>query len=264
MAYIKTEINEEELFVTPKKAKNITRRTFLVVGNFGTGKTFSCRTIPKDQSVLHFDFDGKTVRLIEEIEKQERDNYTFVQIPWDITDAKASGDKLTYAMKKIKAQKSESSEPFIYDWIILDTLSSLFNIYAQVSHTSMKGENKFNLNFDKQGFVRDRVWRVLQTCMSCAKYTILFAHPDVRDNYDGTSRVMPASYKSLSENIPTVFNNYFHSLIEGEGTNKQYIWLTQSEGITASIAYAATCDIDGVPDRVPQDWNKLINTDWNK
>ncbi len=231
------------------EAGHSSTNSILIVGRFGGGKTFSTLTVPLDQKALLLDFDGKA----ENVKREKPPNV-------DIASLEVSPTSFGTVMPMYESIVEQFvNKELSYEWVFIDSFTTLGDGYGYQSHGYIKGENQYKLNWDKQDWIKDRIWRSLLKIFSSVKYTVVFAHEQSRSTPEGDTAIMPLAFKQLSEKLPTRFQNYWTTRLFGEGDNISYMWQTRPAGI-----YDSTTSIRDLPNLVPQDFGLVFNTDWSQ
>lgn len=250
MAYNKVDVKLEEQVKPIQDMENI-HTSILLIGRSGTGKTTSARTPFKDDSILYLDFDDKAGIL----RRSKRKNLMRIDLKFDYTEwakHRAIVDQV-YDLDKC----TELAQ--VYQWMFVDGLTGMYALASQVAHNEVSGGNQFKLNYDKMDFVDDWVIRRLQRWSGMFKYFVLMAHEDYRETEDGVVRILPLARKRLSEAIPRMFQEIYHTDIVGVGDEASYVWRTKAEDNCGN-----TSGVENLPATVPNDFSLVLGTDWTK
>jgi hypothetical protein len=242
------DINLDELIVPAKEAKKLSRFTYLLIGGPGGGKSATSLTIPSDHSAIHLDFDGKT----EHIKAASPDNVSIVDLVVNSDDAQ----KQALIVEQILKAKQEGR--IKQNWIFLDSLTSIFQLYSYEAHRTLGG-SPYRLNYDKQDYVKGTFWKTLLKCFGLFEYTVLTAHETARQDVEGNTIIQPLAVKQLSEGLAGRFQNFFHATNKGGGDEVVYVWETRPSGI-----YQCNTAIPNLPYVVPNHFDLILSTKWEE
>lgn len=251
MAYtgpVSNDINLSELIVPAKEAKKVSHFTYLLIGGPGGGKSATSLTIPTNHSAIHLDFDGKT----EHIKAASPDNVSIV----DLIVSEERSQEIKLITDKIMVAKQEGKIP--QNWIFLDSLTSIFQLYSYEAHRILPG-NKYKLNYDKQDYVKAEIWKMLLKCFGLFEFTVLTAHESARQDVEGNTIIQPLAVKQLSEGLAGRFQNFFHATNKGGGDDVVYVWETRPSGI-----YQCNTAIPSLPYIVPNHFDLILSTNWEE
>lgn len=218
------------------------------MGGVGCGKTTSILTIPSDQKALLIDFDGKS----DTIKRLKPKNVFIADLYVSPSNYRDRFDKLNAIVDGLE----NSSQNF--EWVFFDSLSTHFKLLGYNSHDYIKGGAAYKLNYDKQDWVKDQFWRTILRTFGAVENTVLIAHEGARMDAEGNSTILPLSIKSLSEEAPTRFQNFFHATTRGGGDDIAYVWETRPSGM-----YQCNTAISDLPFIVPNHFDFILKTNWS-
>ena len=244
------EINLKDIIRPASKAERVGRKTFLIGGPTGHGKTFSAGTIPSEMKGLYLDFDGKSDILMT----PEHDNLEIINLKFDKNNYKRH-ISIIAELCKVEALDDLIKE---FRFIFVDGLSNFYALGAMNTHDHVSG-NKFKLNYDKMDYVDDWLWKCLHRWAAYFDFLILYCHEDYLEDDTGVKRILPLCRKRLSKEIPKSFQEIYHATTSGLGDGISYSWVTRPEehcGNTSSIM--------DLPNRVPNNFSLLLETDWKR
>ena len=244
------DIDVNEIIKPASKSDRSDRRTYLITGKTGVGKTFSFSTIPAKG--LYLDFDGKAAYLQQ---PQFDDFIDIVNLKFDVNEHQSQQAKVE-ALYQLKTVKELSKK---YSFLGIDGLTNLYALGCQASHDAGLCTTRFKMNFDKMSFVDDWIWKRLMRWGAYFKNVILYCHEDVRSDILGGYNILPLCRSALSLSMAKNFQEVWHARATGTEDDVEFSWSTKPEESCSN-----NTAIPNLPTRIPNNFSFVLETDWNK
>ncbi len=226
------------------------RRSFLLIGDSGTGKTRSAGTFPRPYFI---DLDDGVSSIGPEFTNYKR----FTEAPWNMKPRRGQYEwctawpKMYDHINEIGAKIDKGTWEF--DTLVIDSLTLLQEIALNNVFKNGKGSPPEFIDPGQWGAQMRAVQGLIQNMNTWAGLKVFTAHVQ-RDKNDitGQTEMLPLVTGKLAGKIGIFFDEIYFCEITGQGAARKWVYKTKS---TASMRQARSRI--NIADDVEQDWKNV-------